>query len=127
MQSCRAFTMGVFDKSGDAKGGVANAVMELSMRRTRGLLDEQHVTRTINAVAAAGLEVVRVEIDWEGKIALTTACAVGKNRGAIVSDSEERKKHSQTNAFEAIGREYLRHEVKRGLPSTRQYRWTLER
>lgn len=33
----------------------------------------------------------------------------------------------RTDTVQAIGREYLRHEVKRGLRSARHYRWTLER
>jgi integrase len=90
------------------------------MRRTKEVLDEKRVTGTINAVAATGLEIVKVEVDREGRIALTTAWRVDKNR--VPSEEED-----HANTFEAIGREYLRHEAKRGLSSAHQYRWTLER
>src|SRR6266571_4497446 len=34
---------------------------------------------------------------------------------------------AEPTPLEAIGREYLKHEAKREIPSARHYRWTLER
>ena len=53
--------------------------------------------------------------------------------GHFVPSSRPQRSHrrvqqaKRTNTVQAIGREYLRHEAKRGLRSAPHYRWTLER
>lgn len=52
--------------------------------------------------------------------------------GHVVSRSRPRRRQRKqqarrTDTVQAVGREYLKHETKRGLRSTRNYRWNLER
>ncbi len=49
------------------------------------------------------------------------------SRGCPHSSDRRKQRKRRTDTVHAIGREYLKHEAKRGLRSARQYRWTLER
>jgi integrase len=89
--------------------------------RPRIRIDEQHLTAAVGALAAAGLEIVKVEMDRQGRIAISTASTIERKRDLTVFNEVDRTR------LEAVGRKYLKHETKRGLRSATHYRWCLER
>jgi hypothetical protein len=52
------------------------------MARVPSTFRQQDVTRAVKAVAAAGVNITRVEIDKSGKIIIITADAAGRTREA---------------------------------------------
>jgi hypothetical protein len=59
------------------------------MARAPSTFRQQDVTRAVKAVAAAGVGIVRVEIDKQGKISITTASAKGATDGGASSAGGE--------------------------------------
>jgi hypothetical protein len=50
------------------------------MTRSRSTFRQQDVTRAVKAVAAAGVDIARVEVDREGTIRIIAANASGASR-----------------------------------------------
>jgi len=59
------------------------------MARAPSTFRQADVTKAVKAVVAAGVDIVRVEIDKTGKIAITTASAKGATNGVASSAVEE--------------------------------------
>ena len=55
------------------------------MSRAPSTFRQQDVTRAVKAVVAAGVDIVRVEIDKAGKIIITTASVKGATNGVAPS------------------------------------------